>query len=685
MFSFGFKHGLIGLLTLLTTLLVTTLLTTNAWAQPARQPTEGNPVRTPFSAEVRPEWLQQVMPEATSFSDKEGTPPVYSAFGTNDSGAEELIGYVFLSADVPPEERGYSAPIDMLIGVDTDHQITGIKILRYVESYVNTLGDFLADAEFQAQFQSKPIRDDFRLQRDIDGISGATVSSFAISRGARDAARRVAETYLGFQPGDPIERARTERVIEIMSEYTWQDLLEDGTVQQLVMPIPGGLELELSLTYMGRPSLGEYWIGPNAYARAERDSSSRLGGTEMILMAVGGTGYQQFRQDRLSMRQEGMPFRRVLPNRLVTAGNADDGMIDGRAEFAAAIVLDDSYDLTQPITFSYLPLGSRDTYEVDYQVAGIGMRLVEGDPILTEREIARIMRAENSAILKFINDPPWGVTPWGKVLMLSLVFALAMIAFFTKSERWRWSALGLTLVYLGFIDGGFLSVSHITGALTQGPGIFLNNLPVLMIVVFTVVTVLLWGRIFCSSLCPFGALQDLITRFTPKKLRLKVPQAIHDRALYIKYGILALIVGAALIGNNVAIFQYFEPFGTLFFLSGSAVLFAILAAFLLGSVLIPRFYCRYACPLGAALGVASLVSPLRIRRVPQCTVCTVCEHACPTGAIRREKVDFKECVRCDICEKKLITKAGSCRHDMDRILARHKDHQARPITVRAAG
>src|SRR5690554_3180038 len=205
MLSTGFKHRLVALLALLTT-----LFAAGAWAQPERQPVEGNPVRTPFSVDVQPEWLQQVMPQATSFSDKEGTPPVYSAYAPNDSGADELVGYVFLSADVPPEERGYSAPIDMLIGVDTDFQITGIKILRYVESYVNTLGDFIADPEFQAQFRNKSIRDDFRLQRDIDGISGATVSSFAITRGARDAARRVAEAYLGFQAGDPVETARTE-------------------------------------------------------------------------------------------------------------------------------------------------------------------------------------------------------------------------------------------------------------------------------------------------------------------------------------------------------------------------------------------------------------------------------------------------------------------------------------------
>lgn len=665
---------------LFSTCVLTCLLANNTLAQPTRQPVEGNPVRTPFSTDIQPEWLQQVLPEAETFSEKEGTPPIQRGYRTNpDSGQQELVGYVFLSSDVPPEERGYSAPIPMLIGLNLDNQISGFKVLDYVESYVNTVGDFVADPIFQAQFRNKHIGDDFRLQRDIDGIAGATVTSFALTRGVREAARRVAEAYNGFLPGNPIDRARTDRIMEEMRELSWQDLLDQGIVQQMVMPIPGGSQLELTLTYLGHPALGEFFIGRTAYMRAERDASARLGGAQMILLAVGGDGFGQFRQDRLSIQQGDSPRRRILPNRLVTAGNADEGMIANRAEFAGAIVLDDWIDPTQPINFSYQPLGSLEPHEVTYQVSGLGLRIAQNDPILTEREIASIMRAENSAILKFFNDPPWGVTPWDKVIYLSLVFALALAAFFTKRAAVRWVALTATLVYLGIVDGGFLSVSHVTGAMMQGPSIFMNNLPVLMIVVFTLVTTLLWGRLFCSSLCPFGAVQDIITRLTPKRWlapiykSIKLPKKLHINGLYVKYVILAFILGMALIFNNVMVFPYFEPFGTLFFMSGSAILFAILAAILLACVVVPRFYCRYVCPLGAALGVVSLVSPFRIKRVPQCTVCTVCEHACPTGAIQREKIDFKECVRCDVCEAKLIKKAGSCRHDMSRIIVRHKE------------
>ena len=76
------------------------------------------------------------------------------------------------------------------------------------------------------------------------------------------------------------------------------------------------------------------------------------------------------------------------------------------------------------------------------------------------------------------------------------------------------------------------------------------------------------------------------------------------------------------------------------------------------------------CPLGAALAIGSLISLKRIRRVEQCGHCKVCEQGGPTGAIRSEVVDFKECVRCNVCETKLIEKAGVCRHDMEIILPR---------------
>jgi polyferredoxin len=167
----------------------------------------------------------------------------------------------------------------------------------------------------------------------------------------------------------------------------------------------------------------------------------------------------------------------------------------------------------------------------------------------------------------------------------------------------------------------------------------------------------------------------------PKKFQLKVPQSIHDLAIYTKYAVLAFLIVMALTYSELSLFQYFEPFGTIFYFSQSLVLWLILLVFIVGAAFVPRFYCRYACPLGAALGVASILSPFKIKRVEQCQVCKVCEHSCPTGAIRGAEIDFKECVRCDICEIKLIDKGGVCKHDIDVVKGRVKEWQ--PISVGA--
>ena len=174
----------------------------------------------------------------------------------------------------------------------------------------------------------------------------------------------------------------------------------------------------------------------------------------------------------------------------------------------------------------------------------------------------------------------------------------------------------------------------------------------------------------------------------PRRLRKKFPRPVHESGLFLKYGVLAGILVWAVVGpEDSSIFQYFEPFGTVFFWTKSTLLWAIAGALLVASAVIPRFYCRYACPLGASLALASLLSPFRIKRVQHCQLCTVCEHACPTGAIQRESIDFKECVRCNVCEVKLTEKAGVCRHDLDKVAhliqikrGRHHKHQHFPTS-----
>lgn len=628
--------------------------------------------------------LREVMPDAASFSEKAGDPPVYRAFAESESGGEpQLIGYLFETPDYPPEEIGYSAPIEVLVGMDLEGTLTGIKVLYYRESYKSIRGDFINTERFPNQFEGMSVADGFRVGRDVDGVSRATITSWATSRGIRNAARRVAQNYLTDSEFVANESS-SETALALLEAQSWDEMRESGLVKEFEIVLEDETALQLTLAYMGNEALGELLVGPDDYSRADREASNRVQDGSMLLVGIDGNASTPFRQERLAIVQDDEIYN-VERRRFVYVGSADFGKIAGQVRFAGAIVLSPEVDLSQPFSVLYdtgVQVESVDEIaQVEYKVPPVPYALATGTPVPAEflpraaNPFPDFEDYEEEGVLETLINS----APWQEVAALLVLFALVMAAFLRKSSGIRWFTLAYTLGYLGFYNGTFLSVSHITNGLKLGPSLFLNDLPLLLIVVFTLVTTLFWGRVFCSSLCPFGALQDFITRVVPKKWRRELPQAIHDKALYIKYGVLALLVVTAVIVSDLSLFQYFEPFGTVFYFSRSIVLWGILIAFLLASVFISRFYCRYACPLGAALGVASFLSPLRIKRVQQCDVCKVCENSCPTGAIRGPAIDFKECVRCDVCESKLITKAGVCKHSVEDVMARHKTWQ--PVTV----
>lgn len=622
------------------TLLLLTLISANSDAQ------------TPFTRSVDESMLQRIFPQAERFSDKTGEAPVFQAYGPeNSAGEAELLGYAFQTSDYPPEEVGYSSTIDVLVGLNLDAQLTAIFVLDYNESFRSSRGDFLDTPTFQPQFRGKSLTEEFRVGRDVDGVSRATITSWATTRGIYNAAREVAATYL---PESGI-RSRNDSMANVrahLAPLSWEDMVSEGLIQQGTLEYPDGTSLTLSLTYMGNEVLGDILVGSDAYSQAERAASSRFDQGKLYLVNIAGDASDPFRQERLSIRQ-GDTLYDLDRRQSVYAGSADAGKTTDQGNFSVAMVLPEDLDLSQPFTVAYDPENGQPPLTIDANISGVQRNLALGEPVPSPFSVP--VTSDNN---------------WSRLLPLAILLSLVMIAFWRKSAPLRWVALTATLLWLGFIDGGFLSVSHLLNGLNQGMSLFTGNTALLLIVVFTLVTTFIWGRVFCSSVCPFGALQDIISYLTPKKWQRPVPAWIHDKAIYLKYLILALLVGMAVFYSQVSLFQYFEPFGTLFFYSSSIVLWSILILILLASIPVKRFYCRYVCPLGAALGVLSLVSVSRIKRVEQCTVCKVCEHSCPTGAIRQEKVDFKECVRCDICERKLIKQAGVCKHSVGSLIDR---------------
>jgi ferredoxin len=144
----------------------------------------------------------------------------------------------------------------------------------------------------------------------------------------------------------------------------------------------------------------------------------------------------------------------------------------------------------------------------------------------------------------------------------------------------------------------------------------------------------LFGRVFCSAVCPHGALQDLMLL---KPVR--VPAWLEHGLRLIPYTYLGLAMIFAATGGGYIICQY-DPFVTIFRFSGSVLMVACGIGLLVLGMFVGRPYCRFFCPYGVLLGLASSVSKWRVKITPDtCTQCRLCEQSCPFGAINQSTVD----------------------------------------------
>ena len=83
------------------------------------------------------------------------------------------------------EAQGYSAPIQLLVGVGQNGKVVGIKVLSQRET--PGLGANITDSKFLKQFIGKSAKDSIEAKQDIDAITGATISTKAVCKAVRKA------------------------------------------------------------------------------------------------------------------------------------------------------------------------------------------------------------------------------------------------------------------------------------------------------------------------------------------------------------------------------------------------------------------------------------------------------------------------------------------------------------------
>jgi polyferredoxin len=206
---------------------------------------------------------------------------------------------------------------------------------------------------------------------------------------------------------------------------------------------------------------------------------------------------------------------------------------------------------------------------------------------------------------------------------------------------------------------GFLPISSLmsfyhflmTGAIHQAH-------PAGLFIFFAIILAsLIFGKAFCSWLCPIGYLSEIIADVWKKifKKNIQLPKWLDYPLRSLKYLLLGFLFYSVFFIMSVVAVEAFlnSPYNMVsdikmwyFFIDISQFSLMIIGILFLLSIPIRGFWCRYLCPYGALLGITALLSPSKIKRNSQsCIDCGLCNKACPSSI----KVDKLKTVISDEC------------------------------------
>ena len=257
------------------------------------------------------------------------------------------------------------------------------------------------------------------------------------------------------------------------------------------------------------------------------------------------------------------------------------------------------------------------------------------------------------------------------ILLLSLASLTAILVFMESITQrpklyfWLRNAFMLfTLVWLGWIVGAQVTIINIITWIQApfgsfNPDVILSDPLIIVLMAYVLVTFFIWGRgIFCGWLCPFGSMQELLAKIAQacRLPQLQLSPKTHTYLWPLKYAILIVLVGLSFYSMTAASFaSEVEPFKTAISLKFARdwpyVIYAL--TLLSAGLVVERFFCRFFCPLGAAMAIGGklrMLTPLK-RRAECGSPCHLCERKCPISAIEPTgKINMTECFYCLDCQ-----------------------------------
>ena len=594
-----------------------------------------------------------------------------------------LAGYIFETNDLVRIPGFTGTPIDLLVAMDTDGTFLDVTVLEQNEPvFVDGLG-VEPFVDFLRQYRGLSMRQNIKVGSaygggdratstavTLDGITKATASVRIANVTILAASLKVARAKLaGVAPADAA-RVRTD----VRDSAPWDAYLGHlrltgreveaafvGTrfagLDDEAAATPGEPVADLRFGLLDVPTVGAALLGEEGFRR----TMARLEPWEhaVIVLSSGRwsfTGEDFVRgtvPDRLALRQGNLP----IP---IRDADADLEFATGVPAFAEAKLFRidgrTGFDPASPWTLSLRVTRQRGSFrpETESRDFHTDYRLPER---FFERDAAEAPSWQSSWTAR-----TGELSVLGAGLALLAVLLARPVALTRNPRTFAWVRrlyLAYTLVFVGWVAQAQLSIVNVL-ALVKAAGtgmdlsFFLYDPPTLVVWGFALGALVVWGRgTFCGWLCPFGALQEFAA---DAAARLGVRQiAVPAWLETVKYGVLAVLVGGTALSAGLAeTLAEAEPFKTAITLGFRRewpfVVYAVVAV--LASTVVFKGYCRFVCPLGAAL---ALLGRLRrfdwIARRAECgTPCQLCRRKCRYGAIRKDgAIRYHECFQCLDC------------------------------------
>lgn len=643
--------------------------------------------------------LELAFPTATNITDKapiaKGEPEIKTIYQ-----GDTVLGYAFETVDVVTIAAYSGKPVNLLVAMDTEGVIKVVRVLDHHEPILlvgipeQRLFDFAAQLIGTKVTENVIVgQSDNADVKSIDSISGATVTVMVVNQVVMSASKKIARLLgLAGMAQEGLVLPATIRT-DLFNKADWQQLTGDGSIRHLQLNYgevdqafvgtkaegkhtekeqerKQDLFIDLYYAPLNIPTIGRNILGDDQFNWL---STELKAGDQAI--AVFGHGDYSFKGngyvrggifDRLQVQQadKAILFRDSDFFRL------SDVYIEGVPDFEemAIFIIRDKYqfDIGAPWQLELL---------VRRQVGALDSVFTRffGDYQTLEKYIERPVQP----VYTEVKEEALWVSVWRNnifqitVLSISLIMLLSVIIMqdvLVKYPRFihifRTSFLVYTVVFIGWYTLSQLSIVNVFTFIYAVAGdfkwdTFLLAPTMFILWSFVAMTLLLWGRgIFCGWLCPFGALQELIN-ITARKLKIKqfeLPFAVHERLWAIKYLVLLALFAISLesIGEAER-YAEVEPFKTVIMLKFQREWgYVLYAGILLSlSIFTHKAYCRYICPLGAALAIPAKFRLFDwLKRRKECgTPCQICAQECEIQAIHPTgEINANECHWCLDCQ-----------------------------------